>query len=68
MTLPLQHSQTVDQSFQPTIYEIDTRLLEAEDSETAPVILGFCVQALKDLKQAERKERFGSMLSITWNE
>jgi hypothetical protein len=55
MTLSLQHPQTVDQPSQPNTYEIDAHLFEAEESETGPFILAFCVQLHKDLKQAERQ-------------
>jgi hypothetical protein len=68
MTLSLQHPQTFDQSSQPNIYEINTPLPEAEDSEPMPFILVFCIQPLKDLTQAERRKRAGSMLPMTWGE
>jgi len=48
-----------------TIDEIDTLLLEAEDSETERLILGFREQRLKDLRKEERKGRFGSVLPIS---
>jgi hypothetical protein len=47
-----------------TTDEIDTLLLEAEDSETERLILAFREQRLKDLKKEERKGRFGSVLPI----
>lgn len=47
-----------------TTDEIDTLLLEAQDSETERLILAFREQRLKDLKKEERKGRFGSVLPI----
>ena len=47
-----------------TTDEIETLLLEAEDSETERFILAFREQRLNDLKQEERKGRFGSILPI----
>ena len=44
--------------------EIETLLLEAEDSETERFILAFREQRLNDLKKEERKGRFGSIFPI----
>jgi hypothetical protein len=44
--------------------EIDTLLLEAEDSDTERFILAFREQRLNDLKKEERKGRFGSIFPI----
>ena len=48
-----------------TTDEIETLLLEAEDSETERFILAFREQRLNDLKQEERKGRFGSIFPIS---
>ena len=48
-----------------TTDEIETLLLEAEDSETERFILAFREQRLNDLKQDERKGLFGTMFPIS---
>ena len=48
-----------------TTDEIETLLLEAEDSETERFILAFREQRLNDFKKDERKGRFGDILPIS---
>lgn len=47
-----------------TTDEIDTLLLEAEDSETERLIFAFREKRLKDLQKEQRKGRFGGVLPI----